>query len=43
VPTPPSPPDLVLRLAEPPAIYIRRRPLADLLTPAYDQLGGSDS
>ena len=43
VPTPPSPPDLVLRLAEPPAIYIRRRPLADLLTPAYEQLAGSDS
>jgi uncharacterized Zn finger protein len=38
-PAPPSPPDLVLRLADPPAMRVRRRPLADLLTPAYDQLG----
>lgn len=40
-PAPPSPPDLVLRLAEPPAIHILRRPLADVLAPAYDRLAGS--
>jgi uncharacterized Zn finger protein len=34
-PAPPSPRDLVLRLAEPPAIDIRRSALVDLLAPVY--------
>lgn len=35
-PVPPSPPDLLLRLAEPPGIAIGRRALADLLKPGYE-------
>ncbi|HEU4539846.1 MAG TPA: SWIM zinc finger family protein [Jiangellaceae bacterium] len=42
VPTPPSPPDLVLRLAEPPTLQVGRRRLADVLATVYQHLGGSD-
>jgi hypothetical protein len=37
-PSPVTPPDLLLRLADPPAVQVRGRHLADLLAPAYDQL-----
>jgi uncharacterized Zn finger protein len=39
VPTPPSPPDLVLRLAEPPQLQFGRRSLGDVLAGVYRQLG----
>jgi uncharacterized Zn finger protein len=37
-PTPPAPPDFLLRLLDPPPIKVRRKPLADVLAPAYDAL-----
>ncbi|RAY12344.1 hypothetical protein DPM19_24640 [Actinomadura craniellae] len=37
-PTPPAPPDLLLRLLDPPAVKVRRRPLTEFLTPAYTAL-----
>ena len=37
-PSPPSPPDLLLRLSDPPALEVRGRRLRDLLAPAYDRL-----
>ncbi|RKS75128.1 putative Zn finger protein [Actinomadura pelletieri DSM 43383] len=36
--TPPVPPGFVLRVAPPPPIKIRRRPLTDVLAPAYEAL-----
>ncbi|HEY8478838.1 MAG TPA: SWIM zinc finger family protein [Spirillospora sp.] len=35
---PPVPPGFVLRVAAPPPVRIRRRPLTDVLTPAYEAL-----
>ncbi len=40
--TPPVPPDLLLRSAEPPDVQIRGTRLADLLGPAYRRLAGQD-
>jgi uncharacterized Zn finger protein len=37
-PTPPAPPDFLLRLLDPPPIKVRRKPLTDVLAPAYDAL-----
>ncbi|MFC0037398.1 hypothetical protein [Actinomadura rayongensis] len=39
-PAPPAPPGLVLRVAAPPPVKVRRRDLADVLAPAYDALAG---
>jgi hypothetical protein len=41
-PSPVTPPDLLLRLADPPDVQVRGRNLADLLAPAYAQLGASE-
>ncbi|WP_019633109.1 hypothetical protein [Actinomadura atramentaria] len=38
---PPAPPDLVLRVATPPPVKVRRRALTDVLAPAYDALAAS--
>lgn len=35
---PPVPPGFVLQVAEPPPVKVRRRPLADVLAPAYEAL-----
>lgn len=37
-PSPPSPPGLLLRLLDPPAVKVRRRDLTDVLGPAYRAL-----
>jgi hypothetical protein len=37
-PSPVTPPDLLLRLSDPPPVQVRGRYLADLLGPAYGQL-----
>jgi uncharacterized Zn finger protein len=37
-PSPATPPDLLLRLSEPPQALVRGRPLLDVLTPAYAAL-----
>jgi uncharacterized Zn finger protein len=37
-PSPATPPDLLLRLADPPAIEVRGKPLLDVIAPAYGQL-----
>lgn len=42
VPPPAAPPDLVLRLAEPPPLQFGRRSLSDVLAGVYRQLGGSE-
>jgi uncharacterized Zn finger protein len=36
-PSPVTPPDLLLRLSEPPGIQVRGKNLRDILTPAYDR------
>jgi uncharacterized Zn finger protein len=41
-PSPATPPDLLLRLADPPAIEVRGQPLRDVLALAYTQLGNAD-
>jgi uncharacterized Zn finger protein len=41
--TPPVPPDLLLRSAEPPDVQIRGAGLAGLLGPAYQRLAGQDA
>jgi uncharacterized Zn finger protein len=41
--TPPVPPDLLLRSAEPPDVQIRGAGLADLLGPAYQRLASRDT
>jgi uncharacterized Zn finger protein len=41
-PSPVTPPDLLLRLAEPPAIEVRGQPLLDVIGPAYTQLAQAD-
>jgi uncharacterized Zn finger protein len=40
-PSPVAPPDLLLRLASPPAVQVRGTPLLDVLAPAYTRLAGS--
>jgi uncharacterized Zn finger protein len=40
--SPVAPPDLLLRLASPPAVEVRGTPLLDVLASAYTQLAGSD-
>jgi uncharacterized Zn finger protein len=37
-PSPATPPDLLLRLADPPAIEVRGKPFRDVIAPAYGQL-----
>jgi uncharacterized Zn finger protein len=39
-PTPPVPPGFILQVATPPAVKVRRRPLPDVLAPAYEALAG---
>ncbi len=41
-PSPATPPDLLLRLSDPPPVRVRGTLLRDLLTPAYYQLAGTD-
>ena len=41
--SPVAPPDLLLRLASPPAVEVRRTPLLDILAPAYTQLAGDET
>jgi uncharacterized Zn finger protein len=40
--SPVAPPDLLLRLAAPPAVEVRGTPLPDLLGPVYTRLAGSE-
>jgi uncharacterized Zn finger protein len=40
-PSPATPPDLLLRLSDPPPVQVRGKNLRDLLTPAYDQLAAA--
>ena len=40
-PSPVAPPDLLLRLASPPAVQVRGTPLLDVLAPAYARLADS--
>jgi uncharacterized Zn finger protein len=40
-PSPVTPPDLLLRLSDPPPVEVRGQSLRDLLTPVYDRLTGS--
>jgi uncharacterized Zn finger protein len=35
-----TPPDLLLRLSDPPAVDVRGKPLLDVIAPAYTQLAG---
>ena len=41
--SPASPPDLLLRLAEPPPLQVRGRPVGDVLSQVFQQLAASDS
>jgi uncharacterized Zn finger protein len=41
-PSPVAPPDLLLRLAKPPAVEVRGKPLLDVITPAYLRLAGGE-
>jgi uncharacterized Zn finger protein len=40
--SPVAPPDLLLRLASPPTVEVRGKPLLDVLAPAYIQLAGDE-
>ena len=40
-PSPATPPDLLLRVCDPPGVEVRGQSLRDLLTPVYDRLTGS--
>ena len=40
---PVAPPDLLLRLASPPAVKVRGTPLLDVLAPAYTRLAGDET
>jgi uncharacterized Zn finger protein len=42
-PSPVTPPDLLLRLSDPPPVQVRGRSLRDILTPAYDRLAADIS
>jgi hypothetical protein len=42
-PSPVAPPDLLLRLSEPPGIQVRGKNLRDILTPAYDRFAADPS
>ena len=39
-PSPATPPDLLLRVSDPPPVEVRGQSLRDLLAPAYDRLTG---
>jgi uncharacterized Zn finger protein len=39
--SPAAPPDLLLRLSDPPAVEVRGQPLLDVIAPAYDRLAGT--
>jgi uncharacterized Zn finger protein len=41
-PSPVAPPDLLLRLAKPPAVEVRGKPLLDVIGPAYPRLAGGE-
>jgi len=41
-PSPVAPPDLLLRLAKPPAVEVRGKPLLDVIGPAYALLAGGE-
>ena len=41
-PSPVAPPDLLLRLSEPPAVEVRGQPLLDVLAPVYTRLADSE-
>jgi uncharacterized Zn finger protein len=41
-PSPVAPPDLLLRLASPPAVEVRGKPLLDVIAPAYSRLAGGE-
>jgi uncharacterized Zn finger protein len=41
-PSPVAPPDLLLRLSEPPAVEVRGKPLLDVIAPAYARLADSE-
>jgi uncharacterized Zn finger protein len=41
-PSPATPPDLLLRLSDPPQVQVRGQDLADLLAPAYAQLADAE-
>jgi uncharacterized Zn finger protein len=41
-PNPVAPPDLLLRLSEPPAVEVRGKPLLDVIAPAYARLADSE-
>jgi uncharacterized Zn finger protein len=40
-PSPAAPPDLLLRLSDPPAVEVRGQPLLGVIAPAYDRLAGT--
>jgi uncharacterized Zn finger protein len=40
-PSPAAPPDLLLRLSDPPAVEVRGQPLLEVIAPAYDHLAGA--
>jgi uncharacterized Zn finger protein len=40
-PSPAAPPDLLLRLSDPPAVEVRGQPLLDVIAPAYSRLAGT--
>jgi uncharacterized Zn finger protein len=40
--SPDTPPDLLLRLCDPPAVEVRGKPLLNVIAPAYTQLANSD-
>jgi uncharacterized Zn finger protein len=42
-PSPVAPPDLLLRLSEPPAVEVRGQPLLDVLAPVYTRLADSEA
>ncbi len=41
-PSPVTPPDLLLRLSDPPPVEVRGQSLRDLLTPVYGRLAGAE-
>ena len=42
-PSPVAPPDLLLRLSEPPAVSVRGQPVLDLIAPAYARLADPEA
>ena len=41
-PSPATPPDLLLRMSDPPPVQVRGKNLRELLAPAYDQLAAGE-